>query len=196
ALILCTPAPPTPPCGRSTRGRYPLVVCFVSKEHRETMLKLFWGCTAAGLALAAGLFWAADYGARHPDSFTGRCTASASWLAVVANPFGGLVPPAPPHPRQPPPAGAPPAAQGDEATPHPPRPRGRGAPAPRRGAHHPAPGRPRSHRHRGGAAPRAPRARPAPLHRGPHGPADAPPVRGGRHGPRRLPRLHALLRGR
>jgi hypothetical protein len=54
------------------------------------MRKLFWGCTAAGLSLAGGLFAMCYHAAHHPDSTLARCLVGASSVAVLVNPTTAL----------------------------------------------------------------------------------------------------------
>jgi hypothetical protein len=52
------------------------------------MCKLFWCCTAGAVAVAGGLFLAADHASRHPDSVVGRCVVTGSEVVMLLNPFG------------------------------------------------------------------------------------------------------------
>jgi hypothetical protein len=56
------------------------------------MRKLFWGCAAAGLALAGGLFGVAHYAVENPDSHLGRCVREVADLSMAINPVTGLAP--------------------------------------------------------------------------------------------------------
>jgi hypothetical protein len=53
------------------------------------MRKMFWCLSSAGIVSFGLMCWAADYGARHPDTWVGRCVINFASLGAHCNPFAG-----------------------------------------------------------------------------------------------------------
>jgi hypothetical protein len=51
------------------------------------MRKLVWCGAACAVAAAVAVYLAADYAAKHPDSYLGRCATAAAYLGAQSNPF-------------------------------------------------------------------------------------------------------------
>src|SRR5690348_4868179 len=51
------------------------------------MRKLVWCGAACVVAAAVAVYVAADYAAKHPDSYLGRCAAAAAYVGARSNPF-------------------------------------------------------------------------------------------------------------
>jgi hypothetical protein len=51
------------------------------------MRKLVWCGAACAVAAAVAVYLAADYAAKHPDSYLGRCATAAAYLGARSNPF-------------------------------------------------------------------------------------------------------------